>query len=55
MRSDSLECRVSGTARNAVKAYIANQDEHHRMKSFREELVEMLEASGIEYDPNYLD
>ena len=46
---------VSGTARDAVKTYIANQHEHHRMKSFREELVEMLEATGIEYDPKYLD
>ena len=46
---------VSGTARDAVKTYIANQHEHHRMKSFREELVEMLEASGIQYDPKYLD
>jgi len=46
---------VSATARVAVRQYIANQEEHHRTKSFREELVEMLERAGIEYDPRYLD
>ncbi len=46
---------VSATAREAVRSYIANQEEHHRVKSFRLELVEMLEKAGIEYDPKYLD
>ena len=46
---------VSATARDAVKTYIANQEEHHRVKSFREELIEMLERTGVEYDPKYLD
>ena len=46
---------VSATARDAVKSYIANQEEHHRVKSFREELIEMLERAGVEYDPKYLD
>jgi len=46
---------VSATAREAVKHYIANQEEHHRLKSFREELVEMLDKAGVEYDPQYLD
>jgi REP element-mobilizing transposase RayT len=46
---------VSATARDAVREYIANQEEHHRRKTFREELVEMLERAGIEYDPRYLD
>ena len=46
---------VSATARDAVKHYIANQEEHHRTKSFREELIGMLEKAGIEYDPKYLD
>jgi len=35
--------------------YIANQDEHHQKKSFRQELEEMLKRAGIEYDPQYLD
>src|SRR4029078_12490279 len=34
---------VSAPAREAVKGYIAHQEEHHRQKSFREELIEMLE------------
>src|SRR3954454_12063963 len=34
---------ASATARDAVRQYIANQEEHHRRKTFREELVEMLE------------
>lgn len=46
---------VSATARKAVQNYIAHQEEHHRVKSFREELVEMLDKAGIEYDPSYLD
>jgi REP element-mobilizing transposase RayT len=46
---------VSATARDAVKSYIEHQTEHHRVKSCREELVELLEKAGIEYDPAYLD
>jgi putative transposase len=46
---------VSATARDAVIKYIANQSEHHRHKSFREELVELLARAGVEYDPQYLD
>jgi putative transposase len=46
---------VSATARAAVREYIANQEEHHRQKTYREELIEMLERAGVEYDPRYLD
>jgi putative transposase len=46
---------VSVTARESVRSYIANQEEHHRVKSFREEMIEMLNKAGIEYDPQYLD
>ena len=46
---------VSAPARSAVKNYIANQREHHRVKSFREELEEMLQRAGVDYDPKYLD
>ena len=46
---------VSATARPAVRQYIDHQEEHQRTKSFREELVEMLERAGVEYDPRYLD
>ena len=46
---------VSPTARNSVKRYIANQEEHHKTKSSLDEFVEMLEASGIPFDRKYLD
>jgi len=46
---------VSPTARQAVRKYIANQEEHHRVRTFREELVELLNKAGVEYDPKYLD
>ncbi|MBL7214331.1 MAG: transposase [Phycisphaerae bacterium] len=34
--------------------YIANQHEHHRHKTFREEYIEMLKRSGVEFDEKYL-
>ena len=46
---------VSASARPSVQDYIARQEEHHRHKSFREELIEFLQKSGIEYDERYLD
>ncbi len=46
---------VSPTARGPIREYIANQEEHHRVRTYREELVEMLNKAGIEYDPMYLD
>ncbi len=45
---------VSATALNAVRHYISNQEEHHRVKSFNEELIEMLNKAGVEYNPDYL-
>ena len=46
---------VSATAREAVQGHIANQEEHHRTRSFRDELIDMFDRAGIEYDPQYLD
>ena len=46
---------ISATARAAVQNYIAHQEEHHRAKSFRDELIELLDKAQIEYDPRYLD
>jgi REP element-mobilizing transposase RayT len=37
-----------------TKSYIANQREHHRIKSFQEEYTAFLEKHGIEYDPRYV-
>lgn len=46
---------VSATSRDGVKIYITTQAEHHRKKSFREELVDLLKKAGIEYDERFLD
>jgi REP element-mobilizing transposase RayT len=46
---------VSPTARNGVRSYIANQEGHHRARTFQEELIAFLAKAGIEYDPKYLD
>lgn len=45
---------VSPNSIKRVRNYILNQEEHHRRKDFKEELIEILEASGIEYDEKYL-
>jgi putative transposase len=36
-------------------AYIRNQQQHHRRRSFRDELVVFLEKNGIAYDERMLD
>lgn len=46
---------VSATSRQSVRRYIAGQEEHHRVKSFRDELVEMLTRAEVEYDDRFLD
>lgn len=46
---------VSATSRESVKRYIDRQEEHHRVKGFREELVEMLKQASVEYEDRYLD
>lgn len=35
-------------------AYIDNQQEHHRKRTFKEEMIKLLENYGVEYDPQYL-
>lgn len=37
-----------------TKAYIANQKEHHRRRTFQEEFIAFLEKHCVEYDPKYL-
>jgi len=37
-----------------VTAYIAGQEEHHRLKSFREEYLGFLKQYNIEYDERYV-
>jgi len=38
-----------------VRRYIENQEEHHRERSFREELKIMPQRSGVKFDERYLD
>jgi putative transposase len=45
---------VSPSQREAVKQYIANQEEHHRRKTFQEEYLEFMIQSGVEYAEKYL-
>ncbi|MDB6137211.1 MAG: transposase [Verrucomicrobiaceae bacterium] len=46
---------VSASAKQTVRDYISSQEEHHRHKSFREELLEFLQKSGVDFDERYLD
>lgn len=45
---------VSASQRELVRAYVLRQEAHHRRRTFQEEYVELLELSGVEYDPEYL-
>lgn len=45
---------VSHSRIEAVKNYIAKQEEHHRKQSFQEEYLQFLKESGVEYDEKYL-
>ncbi len=44
---------ISGV--DATTAYIRNQTEHHRTRSFREEFIAMLRRHGFDYDERMLD
>lgn len=46
---------VSGSAVDDVRRYIENQEEHHRKRSFREEMEIMLKRAGVVYESRYLD
>ena len=45
---------VSQSNVQAVTAYIAHQEEHHRRMSFQEEFITLLKKHGIEFDERYL-
>jgi REP element-mobilizing transposase RayT len=45
---------VSASQVRRTVAYIQNQKEHHRRKTFQEEFLELLERHGIEYDQRYI-
>jgi putative transposase len=45
---------VSRSNVEAVSAYIAKQEEHHRRMTFQEELLALLKKHGIDYDERYI-
>lgn len=45
---------VSHSQMDAVRSYIAQQEEHHRHQTFDEEFVAFLQRHKISYDPRYL-
>ena len=45
---------VSQSKIEVVKNYIANQKEHHKQQSFKEEYLQFLKEYGIEYNNDYL-
>ena len=49
-----LGVTVSPSQMERVKRYILNQEQHHRRKSFRDEYLELLKLSAIEYDDRYV-
>lgn len=46
---------VSQSQVDRVKHYIANQEKHHWVKSFQEELIEFLKAHNLPFDVRYLN
>ena len=45
---------VSRSNAASVSRYIAEQEQHHRKRSFQEELILFLRKHGIEYDERYI-
>lgn len=35
--------------------YVKNQEEHHKTKTYREELIELLQEHGVAFDEKYLE
>lgn len=42
-------------AKDNLINYVKNQEEHHRTKSFKEELTELLRENQVEFDEKYLE
>ena len=45
---------VSSSLEKVVIEYIRNQEQHHKQRSFQEELIDLLTSHGVEYDPRYV-
>jgi len=46
---------VSPTMQGTTRRYIANQEEHHKKVTSRDELIALLDLAGEAYDPAYLE
>ncbi len=42
-------------AKNNLIEYVKNQEEHHKKKSYKKELIELLDEHDIEFDEKYFD
>lgn len=45
---------VSKSDELRIIRYINNQEQHHQKRTFKQELVALLQKHGIEYDERYL-
>lgn len=45
---------VSKSEEKKVVRYILNQAEHHRKRTFKEELIQLLDMNGISYDSRHI-
>ena len=45
---------VSKSEQQRVVKYISNQEAHHRKRTFKQELITLLDKHGIEYDARYI-
>ena len=45
---------VSSSKRAQVRAYVRNQENHHRVRTFKEEYVELLNQYDVEFDERHL-
>jgi putative transposase len=45
---------VSPSGVNNIKLYIEHQEEHHSLKKFKDEYIELLKTNNVDYDERYL-
>ncbi len=46
---------VSPSMLASVETYIANQAEHHKIRDFKDELLDFLQRSNVDFDARYFD
>ncbi len=45
----------ANSAKNNLIEYVKNQEEHHKTKTYKEELIELLQEHGVKFDEKYLE